>query len=95
MFYFIIDIGNFITAIIAIIPVIKYFINITINLARKYIIICRERFVCKKGKFVEKKKIERESRKDFKPTMYMNTSRIIKKNAKPAIKKGGDKKQND
>ena len=94
MFYFIIDIGNFITAIIAISPVIKYIINITISLVRKYITVCKERFVCKTRKFVEKKKIEREPRKNFKP-MYMNTSRIIKKNAKPAIKKGGDKKQND
>ena len=93
MFYFIIDIGNFITAIITISPVIKYIIDITISPVRKYITVCKERFVCRKRKSVEEKKIEREPRNP-KP-MYMNTSRIIKKIVKPAIKKGGDKKQND
>ena len=78
MFYYIIDIGNFITAIITISPVIKYIIDITISPVIKYITVCKKRFVCKKRKSGEEKKIEIEPRKP----MYMNTSRIIKKNKK-------------
>ena len=76
MFYYIIDIGNFITAVITISPVIKYIVQCLVKKKCPKCTVCKRRSVCKEQKSGEEKKIEPR-----KP-MYMNTSRIIKKNKK-------------